>query len=183
MGDLYLTNIRQQLRNARSDAELFEAIVNAPFHNKVQTTRLDLGIIVLLLTNNREATIDRIALSDTEQAAGAVKMSEKPFKDIRIPLGDKDNMIARAIESGEVQHVSDWKYLFTPALNPRAARFNQAGAGIEFSCIHPLKARGGGALIFSFFQDSKNIREAHHRFMRGYAKLVDEQLARGQAKS
>lgn len=176
-------HIKKLLSDARNDAELFETIVNAPFHDKVRSTRLDLGIIVLLLTNRNEGTIDRIALSDTEQAAGAVKMSEKPFRDIRIPLDDKDNLIAQAIKSGEVQHVSDWKYLFTPELSPRAARFNQAGAGIEFSCVHPFAARGGGALIFSFFQEHKNIEDGHQRFMRAYTKLVDERLRQAQARS
>ncbi len=183
VGDFYLQHIRELLDAAVSDEELFDAIANAPFHDRVRTIRLDLGIIVLLLVNKKAGTIDRIALSDTEQAAGAVKMSELPFRDIKIPLGHEKNLIAKAIDSGEAQHVSDWKYLFAPALSPRAARFNQAGAGIEYSCVYPLKARDGGALIFSFFQENKSINHQHNKFMAAYSRVADEYLQRRYAKS
>jgi hypothetical protein len=177
VGDFYLQRVKRLLHAAQQDPELFEAIVNAPFHDKVRTTQLDLGIIVFLLVNKANGTIDRIALSDTEQAAGAVKMSEKPFKDIKIPVNHRTNLIAHAITTGKYQCVSDWQYLFVPALSPRAARFNQAGAGIEFSCVIPLAARDGGALIFSFFQESRNIADKHYSFMQTYSKLVERALA------
>lgn len=178
VGEIYFTRIKKLLGAAKTDTEVFEAIVNAPFHDKIRATHLDLGIIVLLQVNGRDRTIDRIALSDTEPAAGAVQMSEKPFKEIRIPLHYDGNLIAKAIDSSDVQCVTDWKFLFAPALSPRAARFNQAGAGIEYSCVYPLKARGGGAIIFSFFQESKNIGPEHRSFMGTYASLADATLAR-----
>lgn len=176
VGISYISRLKKLLETAKGDDQLFHNIVNAPFSDVVRATQLDLGIVVLLLVNKKSKTIDRVALSDTEQAAGAIKMSEKPFKEIRIPLGYGDNLIAQAIDSGEYQCVSDWKHLFTPALSPRAARFNQAGAGIEFSCIYPLRARDGGAIIFSFFQESKNINNIHYRFMDSYTNLVDRSL-------
>lgn len=179
MGDFYFDHIKQLLGAAQSDEELFFAIVNAPFHNKVRTTQLDLGIVVLLLVNPQTGTIDRVALSDTEQAAGAVKMSEKPFKEIKIPVDFYDNLIAKAINTGKPQCVTDWQYLFVPALSPSAARFNQAGAGVEFSCVYPLRARSGGALIFSYYQESKNIGPKHESFMRAYSKLSDTALGHG----
>ncbi|HEY5805822.1 MAG TPA: hypothetical protein VIS56_00365 [Candidatus Saccharimonadales bacterium] len=177
-GDTYLNQIEKLLRSAKSDAQLFEAIVNAPFHDMVRTTQLDLGIVVLLLVNSPARTIERVALSDTEQAAGAVRMSEKPFKKIKIPVNHEGNLIAKAIKSGETQCITDWQYLFVPALSPSAARLNQAGAGIEFSCVHPLKARDGGALIFSFFQEGKNITAKHHAFMDTYADIVNQHLSK-----
>ena len=176
MGNFYLHSIKNLLNAAKNEEELLEAIVNAPFYDPIKATKLDLGIVVLLLANKKEGTIERVALSDTEQAKGAVRMSELPFREIKIPLGHPVNAIAQAIESGEIQSVSDWQFLFTPALSPRAARFNQAGAGIEFSCVYPLKARDGGALIFSFFQVSNNIRQKHHQFMTYYARLADSYL-------
>jgi hypothetical protein len=178
VGNIYLKQISHILRGARGDAQLFEAIVNAPFHDPVQATHLDLGVVVFLQVNKKAKTIDRIALSKTEAAMGAVKMSEKPFHEIKIPLGHKENAIARAIDIGAPQFVSDWKYLFVPAMDPQAARFNQAGAGIEFSTVLPLKSRDGGALIFSYFQIDTNICHEHHEFMQSYAVLVDEALTR-----
>jgi len=177
VGDIFLRQLRQLLRVANNDAELFEAIVNAPFHKPIKAAELDLGIIVFLQANKKTNTIDRLALSNTEAATGTVRMSEKPFGEIKIPLGHKENAIARAIETGAPQFVSDWKYLFTPAMDARAARFNQAGGGIEFSAVFPLKARDGGAIIFSYFQVSKNICQKHHSFMQDYVELVNRQLA------
>jgi len=175
-GTIYFKYLKKLLDSAQNDLQLFTAIVDAPFHNKIVATHLDLGIVVFLLVNKTAGTIDRIALSNTEQARGAVKMSEKPFAAIKIPIGYEQNMIARAIQTGEPQVVTDWKYLFAPDLSARAARFNQAGAGIECSYIYPLKARDGGALIFSYFQESKNVTNRHQRFMEAYSKLVAEQL-------
>ena len=176
VGKNYFLQIQQLLRAATNDTQLFETIVNAPFSDKAESTSLDLGIVVFLLVNKKTKTIDRIALSDTDAALGTVKMSEKPFHEIRIPLGYKENAIARAIESGAPQFVYDWKYLFVPALDAKAARFNQAGGGIEFSAVFPLKARSGGAIIFSYFQIDKNIQQSHHTFMQTYAKLIDQRL-------
>jgi hypothetical protein len=134
---------------------------------------------MLLMVNNSDGTIDRIALSNTPAADGAVKMSEKPFADIKIPLVHKRNVVARAIASGEPQVIADWELLFVPALSAQAARYNQAGAGIESSHVYPLKNAGdGGALIFSFFQPASNIGPEHTAFMEAYSQMVAEALRR-----
>lgn len=177
-GNDYFAAIETLLKAASSDEQLFHAIVNAPFRNPVFATSLDLGIVVLLLVNTAQGTIDRIALSNTPQAHGAVKMSEKPFESIKIPLGHKGNSIAEAIESGKPHYTSDWQYLFAPAMSMQAARFNQAGAGIESSYVYPLlNARDGGALIFSYYQPPSNIGSRHRTFMKHYSSLVAARLA------
>lgn len=175
-GISFFRSLQKELSSAQTDQALLEAIVNAPFRHRVEVTKLDLGIIVLLLVDPKTKLIDRVALSDTEQAAGAVKMSEKPFHDIKIPLGYESNLIARVIKTGKPQSTTDWKYLFVPDLSPRAARFNQAGAGIECSYVYPLTARSGGALIFSYYQACANIGETHQSFMERYIRLVNDRL-------
>lgn len=159
------------------DASLFNAIVNTPFEeNKVETAFLFLGIIVLLFVNKETGNIDRVALSNTELAKNTTNVSYVPFSEIKIPLDNKDNIIARAIQSGEPQDTTDWKFLFTPALTSQQARLNQASGGIAYSAVYPLKARGGGAMIFSFFQYPDFIGEEQHNFMRQYARVVEESL-------
>lgn len=174
----YFKKIQEILAAVSSRKELYKAIVDAPFHDPRQAAHLDLGIVVLLLVNEKEHTIDRIALSDTEPAEGAVKMSEKPFNDIKIPLGHDTNIIAQAISTGEPQSTHDWKLLFVPALSEEAARYNQAGAGIECSYVYPLKTGSGGALIFSLFQPGSQIGDGHREFMEPYAELVSSLLNR-----
>lgn len=173
----YYEQLQTLLAVSATSSEQFETIVNAPFHDPVQATHLDLGIVVLLLVNPETRTIDRIALSDTDQAKGAVKMSEKPFESIKIPLDDTRNLIAKAIAQQEPQRTTDWKDLFIPALAPQAARFNQAGAGIECSFVYPLPIPQGGALIFSYYQPPANIGAGHAAFMKHYCSLVAQCLA------
>ncbi len=64
----------------------YQAIVDAPFQDKLATTSLGLGIVVFLLIDEQEAVIERVALSKTESAEGAVLMSAKPFRKIKVPL-------------------------------------------------------------------------------------------------
>jgi hypothetical protein len=171
-----IRKLEKILNESASDEELFNNIVNCPFSRKVDAAFLFLGIIVLLLVNKKTGKIDRVALSDTELAKSTTRVSAVPFRKIKIPLKNPDNIIARAIQSGEPQDTTDWKYLFTPALKAVEARINQASAGISYSVVFPLKARDGGAIIFSYFQYESGIGKDQKKFMKAYSKIVESQL-------
>jgi hypothetical protein len=179
VSEAYLGELKKILESAKGDDQLFDAVVNAPFHDKLRTTMLGLGICVLLLVNKKERTIDRIALSKTELAKGTTDITVKPFKAIKIPLAYKGNFIAEAIRSGRYQQTSDWQYLFAPDLTPEEARLNQAGGGIACSFVYPLvNARDGGAMIFSFYIHLDKIGLEHRNFMDKYARLVSKALGK-----
>lgn len=181
----YIQTLSKQLSalQSRNPDEIYQAIVDLPFDDKQNALNLDLGIVVLLLVNQAAGTIDRIALSDTVMAQGAVEMSSKPFKKIRIPLGHPDNIIAHAIETGRVQQTEDWRDLFAPDLTPQQARLNQSGAGIESSLVTKLKVDDGGALIFSFFQPLANLhKDQHYDFAKQYSNLVSRVLNRSRQR-
>lgn len=172
-------NVYANFRSLKTDKELFPAIVNTPFLDlKVQTAMLFLGIVVFLQVNKKQGTIDRIALSNTELAKNTTDVSYVPFHEIKIPVDDPENILSRAIQTGEPKGTTDWHYLFTPAMAPEQARINQASGGIAYSEVHPLKSRDGGALIFSYFQYMSEIGDRQQEFMELYTKLVDETLAR-----
>ena len=168
--------LKHALGAARTDRELFKKIVDAPFTYKPEMAFLFLGIIVFLLVNKKDGTIDRIALSDTELAQSTTNVSAVPFRDIKIPADDPENIIATAIRIGKSQDTTDWKYLFTPALKPEQARINQASAGIAYSAVYPLQVRDGAALIFSYFQYQEGIGAPQQDFMQRYASLAADQL-------
>jgi len=169
----YITQLEAELtESARSKNKLYQSIVDNPFKDRLTAITLDLGIVVFLLVNKETKTINRIALSDTEQAILALKMSPVPFHEIKIPVGHPDNAIAKAISKHAPQHTEDWLDLFTPALTSQQARFNQLGAGIECSWVFPLNIPSGGALIYSYFQPFKNISEDHKKFMTAYTNRV-----------
>jgi hypothetical protein len=172
----YFDQLEKFLTLASTDTKLYKEIVNAPFHDKFMTTRLGLGIVVLLLVDKKHKTINRIALSDTDPAKGAVQMSAKRFEEIRIPCNDVQNIIAKAIRTGKFQKTDDWQYLFTPELTPEQSRFNQAGAGIDGSVVYPLQARDGGAIIFSYYQLLSKLNTAPYKFMEAYSLLVSQAL-------
>lgn len=168
----YYKQLKEELQRVRNSQALYETIVNAPFKDKLKASLLGLGIIVFLLVNDATQTIDRVALSKTEPAKGAVRMSVKPFKDITIPMKANENIIVQAIKTGNYTETDDWQYLFLPALTQEEARFNQAGAGIGYSAVYPLDGKRKGALIFSHFYTPDKIGKAQHTFMDTYAKLV-----------
>jgi hypothetical protein len=166
------------LLDATEDSHLFGQIVNAPFYDKLMAAFLGLGVVVFLLNNPTDGTIDRVSLSSTEHAEGAKKRSAKPFHEIKIPVDATDNIIAKAIRTREPQQTDDWQYLFTPELTHEEARLNQASAGISCSFVWPLNARDGGALIFSYFIHLEEITDEHLEFMRQYADTVSAKLKR-----
>jgi len=156
---------------------LATTIVNAPFAHRAEMVLMGIGIIVLLVCDKETGQIHRIALSKTEMAEGTVRISSKKFEDIKIPIGHPDNIIARAIQTGEPQMTEDWRYLFTPALSAAQARLNQAGGAIACSYVYPLSFRkDNGALIFSFFKDPDQIGEAEENFMKSYSEIVSDRL-------
>lgn len=171
--------LRSILELANNLADLKQAIVNAPFQFKMETAFLFLGIIVLLLVDKEEGTINRVALSKTELAENTKNVSVKKFEEIKIPLGHQENIIAKAIETGQPQETTNWKDLFTPALSEEQAKLNQASGGIAFSAVYPLKGfPDGGAMIFSYYQYGSEIGQPQKRFMEEYSRIVSDVSAK-----
>lgn len=174
----YLEALENILQSAKDDPSLFEAIVNAPFQDKAKSVLLNLGLIQMTLVNTKTNMVDRIALSDTEPAHGAVDISVLPFKAIHVPYDYQKNLIAKTIKTGKRHSTTDWQYLFIPALTPEEARFNQAGAGVACSFVHPLIGAGdGGALTYSFYQPIELVSDDTKTFMIEYTKLAAKHLS------
>lgn len=173
----FIRELKDKLAAAHNDAALFETIVNAPFYNRRLTTTFGLGFLSFVLVNKKTKTIDRISISKTDTAQGAIDITIKPFEQLIVPLGYKGNAVAEAIRSGRYQQTTDWNYLLTPVLKPEEARLNQAGAAIACSYVYPLiNARDGGAIIFQYFITLDKIENLHREFMYRYTKLVSSAL-------
>jgi hypothetical protein len=170
--------LQEALEQPTDDSTLFKMIVNTPFAYRLQMLQMFLGIIVLLLVDKKTSEIHRVALSDTELAKNTTDVSVVPFEEIKIDVTHPTNAIAKAINTGEPQSVSDWKHLFEPALTPTQARINQASAGIACSYVYPLKARNGGAMIFSYYQYGSDLGDMQQQFMEQYVTLVDDVLSK-----
>ena len=174
---LSLVHLQELLLISDSKNDMLSKIVNVPFSDKLLVTRLDIGIIVLLFVNARDQTIDRVALSDTVQAKGAVSVSAKPFHEIKIPLDAHENALVKAVQTDTFQLIDDWNSLFTPVLTAEEARRNQLAASIDCSLVVPLHFSDGGALIFSFYQPEKYLTQEHMYFAHEYTKLIENYLS------
>ena len=173
----YFEELVSLLSMNRPVKDMYKIVVNAPFHDKLQATSLDLGIIVFLKVTGK--TIDRVAVSKTEHADWATKMLPIPLKKIKVPVGHKQNLVAKAIATGRSQKTTDWKQLFEPAIPDDAARFVQAGAGIDCSLVYPVKNCGqGAALIYSFYQPLNDLGKEHYDFMKFYTEAVSSSLSK-----
>lgn len=140
---------------------------------------LGLGFLSFVLVNRRTRTIDRIAISQTDMAKGALDITVRPFRDLKVPIGYKGNAVAEAIRSGRYQQTNDWDYLLKPSLKPEEARLNQAAAGIASSYVYPLtNSREAGAVIYQYFITLDKVENVHREFMFRYTKLVSQVLNR-----
>lgn len=173
----YYAQLKAVLANCKTTRQLYGKLVNLPFEDKQKAAMLSLGHMILALVNKKNGTLDRIALSNTESARGAVNYSVLPFKAIRIPLSNKENYIGIAIRTKKIMATTDWGDTFTPVLTRQEARFNQAGAGVGCSVIYPLPGVGdGAAFVFSYYEPLSRIGDFHHKFMKTYTDIATQEL-------
>lgn len=172
----YLELVESELARAKNDSQLFDAIVNAPFKDKWNSTQLGLGFLSFVLVNKKNMTVDRTSISNTEAAKGAINITVKPYHELIVPLSAHNNYVVEAIKTGQPKQTNDWCKLLTPALKPEEARLNQAGAGIATSFVYPLGARDGAAIIYQYFIPLSKITNEHKDFMSRYAHLISQAL-------
>ncbi len=179
--DNYYKSVAEAFAKAKDTKRLYQKIVDLPYDDKKRVTMLSMGHVILVLLNRKNGTLDRIALSNTESAKGAVYYSVMPFKAIRVPVTNKENYIGIAIRTKSVMATSDWYYTFTPILTAEQARLNQAGGGIGCSIVYPLIGVGdGAALVYSFYEPLGRIGEAQYGFMDRYSSIATNELKNRQ---
>jgi hypothetical protein len=175
--DEYIKELGLLLDKAKSRSELYELIVNAPFNNPFNSTLLGLGFLAFLQVNQEEGNLDRISISDTYTAQGAINMTNKEFHDMKVPLKHKGNIVLIAIQSGKPQITNDWHLLTDPAVTAEESRINQAAAGISSSLVYPtIKTEPRSAIIFQYYIPLSKIGRSQHDFMERYIKLVSKSL-------
>ncbi|HSX47549.1 MAG TPA: hypothetical protein VLF63_02125 [Patescibacteria group bacterium] len=172
-------HLNNKLCAAKNDDQLFQLIVNVPFYqDKIQTSFIFLGIICLYLVDEKEKNhFKGVAHSKANFGFNHTQYSFTALNNLKFNLNDSQNITAKTIRLGRMGETTDWNELFTPAISTNQARDYQLKSGIEYSAIYPLKSRGGGALIYGFFQNKSFINELQFDFMKKYTKFVDNQLS------
>lgn len=137
---------------------------------------LQLGyrIIVLGLINEQKGVVERVAISQTEEAKKAVALSPVPFKDIIIPLSEEENFCIKAMKTQQMLKTGDWYDFLRPVYTAEQAKALQQVIGIKTSLIYPLSFQGRsiGFLIFSIIKDDSEVKEDERDLLSGFTDLV-----------
>lgn len=150
-----------------------EAVVNGLLD---ELGYLDLGykIIVLTLVNDDKKVLERVSLSQTDEAARALAASAVPFHDIEIPLSASNNLLIKTINQKRPHVTTYWPELFVPVLSDEEALRNQKAAGINTSLTYPVVVRGVviGVLIFSMTKKETEVSEEERDLLNGFTDIV-----------
>jgi signal transduction histidine kinase len=136
--------------------------------------KLGYRIVVLALVNKETNTLERISISQTEEAKRALENTPVPFHDIRIPMTQTDNVCITCMQDNAPKIVTDWSYMFSPSYSAQEAKRMQSIVGIKTSIIYPISYHGEirGIMIFSLIKDQKDIRDEERQLIRGLTDVV-----------
>jgi len=165
-------NIERILLESLDFEDVIGTIVSAIL-TKLGYMQLGYRIAVLTLINKKKGVLERVSLSETSEAKKTLKASPKKFENIEIPLDFKDNASIKAINSGHMQIVTDFKYILCPELSIEEARQVQKAAGIKTSVVIPMKVRGEiiGTMIFSMIKEKEKITENEKELLKYFEKI------------
>lgn len=137
---------------------------------------IDLGyrIIVLTLLNKKKGVLERVALSQTDEAFQALKASAVPFHEIKIPLRANDNLLIKTLKAKKNHITHNWPEIFSPVLTSEQALTNQKAAGIKTSLLFPITVRDEaiGVIIFSMVKSEKDVTQEEKKLIQGFCEIV-----------
>ncbi len=142
--------------------------------NELGYLQLGYRIIVLALLNEGEGVLERVAISSTEEAQKAIKLSPVPFKDIRIPIYETENLGIKAMREKSIYKTRNWYDILQPVYSQEQAAIVQQAVGIKSSMIYPISFRGKpiGVLIFSMVKEYEEVTEEESDLLDGFTDLV-----------
>ena len=161
---------------AKGNKAFRQAVVDAPFENRLEMVLLFLGFIVFYLVDEAKQTVHFISASDTEYYHHSVDGYSFNMKDYALSLDDSENSIVQAITSGQPVGTANWDTMRRPRVDVGIARSNQASGGIGYSMIYPFTGKVRGALMYSYFQEHEAMGEQQPAFMKQYTQLVSDIL-------
>jgi len=153
--------------------EVVQKVVDSIF---TELGYLDLGykVVVLALVDEKNGTLNRVALSQTEEAKKTRQVSEMEFSDIKIPLSSRKNLCIRALKQNKIQITHYFPDILTPPISVENALESQKNAGIKASMVYPLESRGEviGVMIFSMDKTEKHVTPQEWSLLRYFTEMV-----------
>lgn len=137
---------------------------------------MDIGyrIFVLGLVDEKREILERVSISQTEEARQAVSGLPMPFGEANVPLSAKDNFCIKVMDQKEPLITHDWQDILTPPLTPEDARSLQQQVGIKTSMVYPLIVRDKsiGMMIFSVVKEENEISEQEKWLLTRFTDIV-----------
>lgn len=95
---------------------------------------------VVAIIDNKKGTIRRVAASKTKEAYEAIRALKVPFKQIEIPLDDKENLMAEAVRSHQILITEDTWDVMKPILSKEESSKIQTIMGTNTTFVCPIYA-------------------------------------------
>jgi len=136
--------------------------------------KLGYRIIVLTLLDEKKENLERISISQTEEARTALRESQIPFHKIRIPVTATENASIKALMGKKAIITHSLSDILCPPLNPDHVVAVQRRLGIKTSIIYPIIFRETpiGVLIFSLIKDEDEISNEEKDLTKGFTDIV-----------
>lgn len=131
-------------------------------------------VIVLTLLDEKEKTLKRIAISNTDSAQKFLSATPIPFNDIIIPLWAQQNLSVRAINERKMFVSESVSEVLVPAIDREWVDDFQKTLGIKTSIVYPVIAKDKvlGTLIFSLSKPESEIKDEEWSILESFVGAV-----------
>ena len=136
--------------------------------------KLGYRIIVLGLINEPKQVMERISISQTEEAVKAVSGLPFPFSQADIPLSAKENYCVKVTEIKSPLVTHYWPDILSPPLTEQEAVMLQKQVGIKTSMVYPLivQNKSIGMMIFSMVKHEKDVSNQEKDLLLRFTDIV-----------
>lgn len=136
--------------------------------------KLGYRIVVLALVNKEKGLLERIAISQTEEAKKALQITPVPFREINIPISAEQNICIKALKENKPYVTHDWIDILCPPYTPEDAQKVQAVIGIKTSMVYPVTYRNNseGILIFSMVKNESEVSDQERDLIQSFTDVV-----------
>jgi GAF domain-containing protein len=138
--------------------ELIRKIVDGMLY-ELGYLKLGYKIVVLSLVNTANSTLDRVAISQTEEAKRALQLTPVPFKKIIIPLNHSENLLTKVAQTRKYDTSSKMFDVLTPVMTVDESNSLQQNLGITSIIAFPLISQDKvvGVLSFSLGKQTHEV--------------------------
>jgi len=152
---------------------LIQKVVDSMFE---ELGYLDLGyrIIVLSLVDEKRGVLQRVSVSQTEEANRAVAGLPVSFKTISISLHNRKNYCIRTMKEKKPLVTHHWHHILSPPLTSIQADDLQKKIEIKTSLTYPLivREKAIGMMIFSMIKSDKEVSKNERELLQRFVDIV-----------